>query len=174
MNKETLYAERINFDESERQTLQRTAKAWRAFAAIGWVLAAGSIAAAASLAQLHEFVPVVASVDSHTGTADVRVGKLRVNVADPKNELMMIADVARYIKAREGFTRAEAQINYATVLLMSAPALRGAWDDEYKGERNPNALINKLTARDQIRPENLSITGSMPFCMELDDHSDIG
>lgn len=47
----------------------------------------------------------------------------------------MISDVARYIKAREGFTRGEAEENYKMVYLMSCGTQRAEWDNYI----NPNS-----------------------------------
>ncbi len=155
---EAFFAENIDFDESENDRLEKRAQGWRAFAIAGWTVGVIGIVAAASLSHLHEFIPVLARVDVLTGNADVHVGKERIDMADPKNERMMLADLIRYTRAREGFTRAESENNYLTVYVMSEPGIRGAFDEEYRPERNPNALLNKLSAKDQIKLENISVS----------------
>jgi hypothetical protein len=70
----------------------------------------------------------------------------------------MIADVGRYVRAREGFTRGEAETIYRAVWFASDEALRGQWDSEFRADRNPQALIATLSARDQIKLVNLSVS----------------
>lgn len=152
------FAENISFDESFVAGLKKSVKAWRAFAFAGWAVALIGMTASVSMVMLHEFIPVIARVDRLTGTADVTVGRERVNMADPANERMMVADLIRYTKAREGFTRGEAESNYVTVYVMSDPGMRGPWDAEYRADRNPQALISTMGVRDQIRITNLSVS----------------
>lgn len=152
------FAECVNFDESYINGLNRSVRNWRAFAAVGWSVAVVGVVASASMASMHEFVPVIARVDRLTGTADVSVGRERMNITDQKNERMMIADLIRYTKAREGFTRGEAESNYVTVWVMSDPSLRGAWDKEYRADLNPQALINTMGVRDRVTLANISVS----------------
>ncbi|MES3022786.1 MAG: type IV secretion system protein [Pseudomonadota bacterium] len=152
------FAECVNFDESYIDDLKKSARNWRTFAAFGWTVAVIGVVASVSMVSIHQFVPVIAKVDRLTGTADVSVGLERVNMADPKNERMMIADLIRYTKAREGFTRGEAESNYVTVWVMSDPSLRGDWDKEYRADLNPQALINTMGVKDQIKLVNISVS----------------
>ena len=151
------FAESVDWETSDRQKLKQAATGWKYFGLSGWAIAAIAIAAVIPLTALHEYVPVVATVDKQTGTTEVRVGKQRLDMDDPKNERIMIADLGRYVKAREGFTRGEAENNYQTVFYMSEESLRGAWDAEYKPELNKQALLNILTAKDQIKLVNISV-----------------
>lgn len=152
------FAECVNFDESFIDGLRKSAWNWRAFAALGWMVAVIGVVASVTMASMHQFVPIIAKVDRLTGTADVSVGGERVNILDPKNERMMIADLIRYTKAREGFTRGEAESNYVAVWVMSDPNLRGAWDKEYRADLNPQALINTMGVKDQIKLSNISVS----------------
>lgn len=152
------FAECVNFDESLIEGLKKSARNWRTIAALGWSVAVIGMVATVIMASMHEFIPVVVKVDRLTGTADVSVGRERVDVADKKNERMIIADLIRYTKAREGFTRGEAEGNYVTVWVMSEPSLRGAWDKEYRADLNPQALVNTMGVRDQIKLTNISVS----------------
>jgi type IV secretory pathway component VirB8 len=152
------FAECINFDESFVDGLKKSARNWRTFAAVGWTVAVVGVVASVSMVSMHQFVPVIAKIDRSTGTAEVSVGFERVSMTDPKNELMMIADLIRYTKAREGFTRGEAENNYVTVWVMSDPSLRGDWDKEYRADLNPHALINTMGVKDQIKVTNISVS----------------
>lgn len=152
------FAECVDFDESFIDDLRKSARNWRAFAVLGWAVAVIGVVASVTMASMHQFVPVIAKVDRLTGTADVSVGGERVNMLDSKNERMMIADLIRYTKAREGFTRGEAESNYVTVWVMSDPSLRGAWDKEYRADLNPQALISTMGVKDQIRLANISVS----------------
>ncbi len=151
------FAEQIDWDKSDREKLREAVTGWKYFAFFGWGIATVAIAAVIPLLTLHEFIHVVATVDKQTGQTDIRVGKQRVNMDDPTNERKMIADLGRYVKAREGFTRGEAESNYLTVYYMSASNMRGTWDAEYKPELNPKALLNTMTATDQIKLVNMSV-----------------
>ncbi|WLI87821.1 type IV secretion system protein [Massilia sp. R2A-15] len=152
------FAESVSFDESFIDGLKKSVKAWRTFAFLGWTVATVGMVSSVSMVMLHEFVPVIARVDRLTGAADVTVGIERVNLGDPANERMMVADLVRYTKAREGFTRGEAENNYVTVYVMSDPGMRGAWDAEYRADRNPHSLISTLGVRDQIKLTNISVS----------------
>ena len=152
------FAECVNFDESFIDGLKKSARNWRTFAALGWTVAVIGVVSSVTMVSMHEFVPVIARIDRLTGAADVSVGVERVSMSDPKNEPMMIADLIRYTKAREGFTRGEAESNYVTVWTMSAPSLRGDWDKEYRADLNPQALINTMGVSDQIKLTNISVS----------------
>jgi type IV secretion system protein VirB8 len=106
---------------------------------------------------MHKFVPVVAKVDRATGQVEVSVGDQRINMDDPRNERMMIADLGKYVKGREAFTRGEAESHYQTVWYMSSADLRGEWEAAYMPSRNPKALLATLTAKDQIKVTNMSV-----------------
>ncbi|QOU76438.1 VirB8 protein (plasmid) [Janthinobacterium sp. HH102] len=154
----TFFTERIDWDKSERAALKEAATGWKYFSFAGWGLAIAGVISIIPLLALHDFVPLIVTVDRLTGNTSVNVGKQRIDIKDPEKEGMITADVARYVKAREGFTRGEAENNYSTVWYMSAESIRGAWDAEFKAELNPRALMVTMSATDQIKITNLSVS----------------
>jgi type IV secretory pathway component VirB8 len=153
----SFFAENVDRETSDREKLENSKKGWTAFAIAGWSIAVVAIAAIIPLCTLHEFIPATIIVDRVSGDYQVRIGKERVDVGDKKNEQRMISDIGRFVKAREGFSRAEAEANYKTVYYSLLSTLRDAWDAEYLST-NPRALINTMSAFDQLRIVNPSIT----------------
>jgi type IV secretory pathway component VirB8 len=151
------FTEKINWDTSERQALKERATGWKWFSIAGWGIAVTAIAAVIPLTALHDFVPISIVVDKFTGEYEVRVGKERFDMGDKKNEQRMVADIGRFVKAREGFTRAESESNYRIVYYSLAEDLRGAWDNEYLPQLNPRSLLATLSVRDQIKIVNPTI-----------------
>lgn len=156
---ETFYAERVSFDQSEFDSTQKSLKFRKFMAISGWSIASIAIGSLMVLLPMKEFVPITVLVDKTTGASEVVQGKFRVNMEDPKWERMQIADLTKYVRAREGFTRGEAETNYMTVYLMSDTNLRGEWDAEYRPERNPRALLNTITnTKDRYTVTNISVS----------------
>lgn len=154
----SFFTERIDWDKSERKSLEQAAKGWKIFGIAGWGVAAAAIITIIPLLSMKEWVPIVVKVDRLTGSSEVQVGRQAVDMGSKDNEAMMTADLGRYVRAREGFTRGEAESNYATVWWMSSDTVRSEFDAEYKVERNPDALLARLSAKDSIRIINMSVT----------------
>lgn len=154
----TIYSGNITDDVVERVKDKETISKLKIFGVAGWIFAGIGFSTTAVFATLHEFVPVVVDRDPKTGIAEVRVGPTNYSVADPKNEMMLIADVTSYVSARENFSQAEAQRNYRKVWAMSAPTERLAWDAEYTLELNPQALVATMKDTDRVEVENLNVT----------------
>ncbi len=150
----TFFATMIEWDVSEREALDRKLKI-RTIGFIGMsILAVGLVAAVIPLTMMHEFTPIPIVVDKQTGNYEVRVGKERMNV-DDKHEQRMIADIAIHVRARESFTRGEAELNYRTVFNQLPEDLRGQWRHDYV--EKPTAFLNTLGSKDQVKVVNPSI-----------------
>ena len=138
-------------DEKKVRTYKRVAIGAVAFAAL-----MGTCVTA--LIHMKTIVPAVIRVDNASGRYDVRVTGESLNVGDSKNEKILISDVTRYVKAREGFTRAEAEENYKQVYLMSCGIQRAEWDNYFNPQLNPKSPVTMLTNQDADRVNVDSVT----------------
>jgi type IV secretion system protein VirB8 len=159
------FEERVDWQTSERDQLENRSKLYKWGAISGWAFAIISIAAVIPLVQLHEFTPIMVLVDRITGDYEVRVGKQKINTEDKRNEARMVADIAKHVRARESFTRGEAEQNYRVVFNQLDESLRAEWTREYVS--SPDSPIKKYGLRDQIKLANESIqwlpsTDSLP------------
>lgn len=149
------FATMVEWDVSERESLDKKIR-WLTVGLIGsGVLIVGLVSAIVPLTVLHEFIPMPVLIDKRTGEYDVRVGMQRIDVTDPKNETRMIADIALHVRARESFTRGEAEQNYRVVFNQLPEDDRNRWRHEYV--EKPTAWLNTLGVRDKIRMANPSV-----------------
>lgn len=155
---EKFFTERIDWDTSERKSIEQRAKGWKYFGIAGWTLATVAVITIIPLLALKEWVPIVVKVDRLTGSSEVQVGRQAVDMYSKDSEAMMTADLGRYVRAREGFTRGEAENNYATVWWMSSDTVRADFDAEFLEAKNPEALMARLSAKDSIRIINMSVS----------------
>jgi type IV secretion system protein VirB8 len=114
-DKDKYFAQAINWDESQRQADQKSAIRNKKIAWACGTLAGLSIISNIFLVPLKQFVPMVIQVDKFSGSYTVNSPGERFNMGEKRNEQVMIGDLGRYIRAREGFTRGEAETNYKTV-----------------------------------------------------------
>lgn len=148
------FATMVEWDVSEREALDMKLKIRTYGLIAASILIVGLVAAVVPLTIMHEFTPIPIVVDKQTGNYEVRVGKERMNV-DDKHEPRMIADIAIHVKAREGFTRGEAEQNYRIVFNQLPDDLRAQWRHDYVVK--PTAMLNTFGPRDQIKIVNPSI-----------------
>lgn len=153
----TFFAERVDWDAQQNAAKDQKIKFWKYFGISGWSMAALAIAAVIPLTVLHKFVPIIVTVDKLAGQKEVQVGRVTIDVMDKEKEPMMIADLGNYVKAREGFTRGEAEANYKTVWYSSSEDIIGAFDAEFKPELNPRSLVSVMKPSDQIKLVNMSV-----------------
>ncbi|HYD60584.1 MAG TPA: VirB8/TrbF family protein [Noviherbaspirillum sp.] len=157
-NATTFLREQIDWNQSSRDELEEKSKRrlWSAIA--GWTVASISIATVIPLIALHEFIPIQVVVDRRDGTYEVKVGKERIDIHDQKNEQRMIADIGRFVNARWGFTRGEAENNFRIVYYSLPAEMRPAWEQEYRPELNKRSPLNIYGPKDQVKIVNPSIT----------------
>ena len=155
------------WDEDRREQDRLAVKRFKAIAISSIVFAGIMGLAVTSLLPFKEFVPVVIRVDNGTGAYDTKVAGESLQVGESRNEKIIISDVTRYIKAREGFTRGEAEENYKTVYLMSCGLQRSEWDNYFNPQLNKNSPVAKLTNQDADRVSVQSVT----FLQSLDENS---
>lgn len=155
-NKQKFFAQRIDWDTSERDSMERKLRFLKVISIAEGAVIVALIAAVVPLITMHEFVPISVIQDKFSGDYEVRVGKEKINVEDKKNEQRMVADVARHVRAREGFTRGEAEQNFRTVFNQLPEEQRPEWRQQYV--ESPQSMIKRLAVRDQIKIVNPSIT----------------
>ena len=113
-----------SWDADSRNAERLSLKRYKALGIGAVVFAAIMGVAVTTLLPLKEFVPIIIRVENATGAYDVKPAGEKLDVGESRNEKIVISDVARYIKAREGFTRGEAEENYKMVYLMSCGTQR--------------------------------------------------
>lgn len=156
--KQSYFAEALNWDTQQRVVLeQRAARSQKIAWACG-ILCALSLVSIAVLLPIKEFVPVVIRVDNATGAYDVQVPGEQFALKRDRDQRTLMSDVARYVVAREGFTRGEAEANYKTVYLMSCGSVRSDWDNYFKPDLNPQSPVNTMAPADSERVEIQNVT----------------
>lgn len=136
---------------------------------IAWVGAMFGLIGCAStffLLPLKTFVPTVIRVDSQTGSYDVDKQGQHIDIKDKRNEKIIYTDLRRYVDAKEGFTRGEAQKNYNIAYLMSCNAVRGEVMSYFLPDNNPASplVTMQLGDTDSIEIQNITFLPS-----DLDD-----
>lgn len=154
-----IYAENLTWEQSEALKQAGREKLFKWGAISGWSLA---ILCTLSVSPLMHFQHIVATavVVDHT-TGDYRVERdlqsLTVGGNSDSNQ-RYISDLSKYVKAREGFSRAEADNDYKTVWLMDSNDLRGPWDNYYKPDLNKFSPVVTMQAADSWTLTNFSFT----------------
>jgi type IV secretory pathway component VirB8 len=154
-----IYAENISWEASESRAAERSRKLWKVGTVSGWALAILCTASVAPLMHFQHIVPAVILVDRATGDYKVeRDGHALTVAGSAESQARFFSDLGKYVKAREGFTRGEADVNYSTVWLMSSPEIRGQWDAFYKPDLNKQSPLNTMQSADSIKLANLSFS----------------
>lgn len=100
------------------------------------------------LLPLKTVVPTVIRVDNLTGNYDVNGKGFHLNVADKRNEKIMFNDLIKYVNAREGFTRGEAEKLYNTSYLMSCSSVRNEVMNYFLVDKNPKSPLITMQVND--------------------------
>ncbi|MBM3552099.1 MAG: virB8 family protein [Alphaproteobacteria bacterium] len=113
-------------------------------AASACALAIVSVGAVAALAPLKTVEPFVIRVDNSTGIVET-VAALKETPAR-YDEAVTKYFLARYVRAREGFSAAEAETNFRAVSLLSAPPEQARFAAWYRGSNpeSPQVLHGKF------------------------------
>ena len=162
-----LYKAALDWDADRREADRLSLKRYKAIAITGFGSAVLMGVSLVALLPLKEFVPTVIRVDNATGAYDVKTAGANLDVGDSRNEKIIISDVTRYIKAREGFSRGEAEESYRTAYLLSCGAQRTEWDNYFNPELNKNSPVALLSNQDADRVTVQSVT----FLTPLDENS---
>lgn len=157
-DRQTYFAQALDWDTQKHLDLEwratRNAKiAWAC--GILWGLSALSVTV---LLPLKQFVPVIIRVDNATGAYDLQAPGESMNVARDRDQKIILSDVARYVLAREGFTRGEAEANYKTAYLMSCGPVRADWENYFNPEINPQSPVKTMSPTDSERVEIQNVT----------------
>ncbi|MBM3552264.1 MAG: virB8 family protein [Alphaproteobacteria bacterium] len=108
------------------------------------VLAVVSVGAVAALAPLKTVEPFVIRVDNSTGIVET-IAALKETPAR-YDEAVTKYFLARYVRAREGFSAAEAETNFRAISLLSAPPEQARFAAWYRGSNpeSPQVLHGKF------------------------------
>lgn len=157
-SKEAYFAKALDWDTQQRLALERRASRSTKVAWACGILCGLSVLSITVLLPLKQFVPAIIRVDNATGAYDVQAPGETVSVAQDRDQKIVLSDVARYVLAREGFTRGEAEANYKTAYLMSCGRVRAEWDSYFNPELNPLSPVKTMSPTDSQRVEILNIT----------------
>ncbi|WP_371436619.1 virB8 family protein [Polaromonas sp.] len=157
-DKETYFAKAIDWDTQSRLELERRASRNVRIAWACGILCGLSVLSVTVLLPLKQFVPAIIRVDNATGAYDVQAPGESVSVSRDRDQKILLSDVARYVLAREGFTRGEAESNYKTAYLMSCGPVRADWENYFNPEVNPQSPVKTMTPTDSERAEIQNIT----------------
>lgn len=127
-------------------------------AAVASGLAAVSVGAVAALAPLKTVEPFVIRVDNATGIVDV-VSSLR-DGPSAYGEAVTRYFLAKYVHAREGYARAEAEANFRTVSLLSDGSEQNRFAAFFRGS-NPESpqVAYGRSGIAEIRIKTISLLG---------------
>ncbi|KPU89200.1 hypothetical protein APR50_33875 [Variovorax paradoxus] len=156
--KQAYFAQALDWDSQQRLALERRASRSVRIAWACGILCGLSVLSVTFLLPLKQIVPAVIRVDNATGAYDVQAPGETVQIGRPRDQKIVLSDVARYVLAREGFTRGEAESNYKTAYLMSCGPVRTDWENYFNPEINPQSPVKTMTPTDSERAEIQSIT----------------
>ncbi|RYF45573.1 MAG: hypothetical protein EOO27_41080 [Comamonadaceae bacterium] len=158
MDKENYFAEALNWDTQSRLDLERRASRSVRIAWACGILCGLSVLSISVLLPLKQFVPAIIRVDNATGAYDVQAPGELVDVGRDRDQKILLSDVARFVMAREGFTRGEAEANYKTTYLMSCGPVRAEWENFFNPEINAQSPVKTMGPTDSERVEIQNIT----------------
>ncbi|RYX88831.1 MAG: hypothetical protein EOO28_35040 [Comamonadaceae bacterium] len=158
MDKATYFAKAIDWDSQSRLDLERRASRNAKIAWACGILCGLSVLSVTVLLPLKQFVPAIIRVDKATGAYDVQTPGETVEVGRDRDQKIVLSDVARYVLAREGFTRGEAEANYKTAYLMSCGPVRAEWENFFNPEVNAQSPVKTMGPTDSERVEIQNIT----------------
>jgi type IV secretion system protein VirB8 len=164
---ETYFDAATDWDADKRAQKDLELKRWRAGGLVGFGAAVLMGVSVATILPFKQFIPVVIRVDNITGAYDAVAAGEKLEINDSRNEKIIISDVTRYIKAREGFSRGEAEESYKSVYLMSCGIQRAEWDNYFNPQLNKKSPVTVLTNQDADRVTVQSVT----FLQSLDENS---
>jgi type IV secretion system protein VirB8 len=156
--KQAYFAQALNWDTQQRLALERRASRSVRIAWACGILCGLCVLSVTFLLPLKQIVPAVIRVDNATGAYDVQAPGETVQLGRQRDQKIVLSDVARYVLAREGFTRGEAESNYKTAYLMSCGPVRTDWENYFNPEINPQSPVKTMTPTDSERAEIQSIT----------------
>lgn len=137
---------------------QRSKRLAWTVAAVSCALSLVSVGAVAALAPLKTVEPFVIRVDNATGIVDV-VSALREGSAS-YGEAVTRYFAAKYVRAREGYSRAEAETNFRTVSLLSEGPEQNRFAALFRGS-NPESpqVVYGRSGIAEIRIKTISLLG---------------
>lgn len=140
------------------KSAQRSKRLAWTVAAIAGGLSIVSIGAVAALAPLKTVEPFVIRVDNATGIVDV-VSTLAEGPAS-YGEAVTRYFLAKYVRAREGYARPEAETNFRTVSLLSDRTEQARFTAYFRGSNPESPQVSfGRTGTAEIRIKTISLLG---------------
>lgn len=155
---QSYFVQALDWDTQQRVALERRALLSVRIAWACGTLCALSVLSVTALLPLKQIVPAVIRVDNATGAYDIQAPGETLQVGLARDQKIVLADVARYVLAREGFTRGEAEANYKTAYLMSCGPVRAQWEHYFNPQSNPQSPVKTMGPTDAERAEIQSVT----------------
>lgn len=155
--KDNYYVEATNWDKNAFDEAIKSSKRSKTAAIVGALIGVLGVVTVYIVLPIKTWVPVVVRVNQTTGEYDVNGQGLHLDIQDKRNEKIMYADLGRYIKAREGFTRGEAQKNYNVAYLMSCGSVRTDVSNYFLPEVNKQSplVTMQVDDADQVDIKNI-------------------
>lgn len=141
MAEKKLIAAARTFEQRTIDADKRARKAGFMVGAAGILLAIMAVGAVIIMLPLKQTKVELYSVDNHTGKGEfiTRVSKSSLTA----QEAVERANVARYIKMREGYNYFQLQSDYDTVQLFGTPDVNNAYLSWYSGKSAPDEVYQK-------------------------------
>lgn len=155
-NAKTITAEAMTWEGQEAEKQARARKFLTVWAALATTVAVFETISVAPLMHFQHVVTATVMVNKETGEYRIEQNGSVLNDDDPDWTTQAKDDLARYVKAHEGFTRGEADTIYRTVWLMSSADLRPAWDNYFRPELNDKAPLHTMGSADSWTLSNFS------------------
>lgn len=153
------YFERARLWEQDLLSHAQRSKrlAW-AVAGVASVLAIAAVGAVAALSPLKTVEPFVVRVDNATGIVDA-VSALR-DGPTTYGDAVTRYFLGKYVRAREGYARAEAETNFRTVSLLSDGPEQGRFAAFFKGSNaeSPQVAYGRAGVA-EVRIKTISLLG---------------
>lgn len=131
------YAQVSSYQEDRLRAAQRHARLGYIVGAAGLLLALAGVGAVAALAPQKTVVPLVFRVDNATGAVE-RVFDVTGGGAMAASEATRRYFLWQYVRLRQGYSFAEAQLNFDAVAAMSTPTVEGEYVAAFRGS-NPSS-----------------------------------
>lgn len=152
------FAQVRSFEADKARAARRSARLAWTVAAAACGLAGAACLAVAMLAPLKTVVPLVFRVDASTGIVD-SVSDLR---GGPQTQAEAVTRyfLAQYVRAREGYSHAEAEAQFRAASLLSAPAEQERFAAWFRGSnpQSPQVTLGR-GAVSRVTVKSMSLLG---------------
>jgi type IV secretion system protein VirB8 len=149
--------------EQVRRSKSSERRAW-AITYTCLAMVAALVFTVAGLVPLQRLIPILVALRSD-GTFDTA---LAISDLPPtQQEAVIRAALWQYVRARESYAKPEDRYRYTLVTIMSAPAVRDAYQHWFWADTNPQSPQNMVKGNGQIDVDLLAMTFIRPTVAEI-------